>query len=250
MSKKKPLPQTGRGATKGKPKAPAKKAPKKKTGGIMARPETMASLKAAIANTEPRIVQGMIGQIDGAKLLARMAQAGFTPDPAPPAKVGRPSLYSVEIMTKLCGMIASGTTLTEVCKGEDMPHISTVIRWLSDTEDRAKDAFRAAYACAREAWIQQMADETLAISDDSTGDVKMVAGRDGELHEAMDAEFAARSKLRVDTRKWLLSKLSPAKYGDKVTTILEGGDKPIEVSVGQGLDFDRIRAKRVAVGAV
>lgn len=242
MSKKKSLPVKGRDATKGKPKAPAKKAPKKK--------RTLVQALDDMSPPVPRIVQGMIGQIDGAKLLARMAQAGFTPDPAPPAKVGRPSLYSVEIMTKLCGMIASGTTLTEVCKGEDMPHISTVIRWLSDTEDRAKDAFRAAYACAREAWIQQMADETLAISDDSTGDVKMVAGRDGELHEAMDAEFAARSKLRVDTRKWLLSKLSPAKYGDKVTTILEGGDKPIEVSVGQGLDFDRIRAKRVAVGAV
>ena len=31
-----------------------------------------------------------------------------------------------------------------------------------------------------------------------------------------NSESVQRSKLRVDTRKWLMSKLAPKKYGEKV----------------------------------
>ena len=51
--------------------------------------------------------------------------------------------------------------------------------------------------------------------------------------------MAARSRLRVDTRKWALSKLAPKKYGDKVTSVLEGGERPVEFS---GMSEDQLRA--------
>ena len=40
----------------------------------------------------------------------------------------------------------------------------------------------------------------------------------------------AKQRLQVDTRKWLLSKLAPKKYGDKVQNVITGADGgPVEV---------------------
>lgn len=68
------------------------------------------------------------------------------------------------------------------------------------------------YARAKEAQIEALADEMLEIADNPTGDV--YADDEGGMRLAPDV--VQRSRLRVDTRKWLLSKLAPKKYGDKV----------------------------------
>ena len=65
-----------------------------------------------------------------------------------------------------------------------------------------------------EAW----ADEIVEISDESNRDTVLT-----ESGEHPDNEWISRSKLRVDTRKWLLSKLMPKKYGDKIETQHSGG---------------------------
>jgi hypothetical protein len=71
------------------------------------------------------------------------------------------------------------------------------------------------YARAREDRADLMADEILLISDAKDTDVN-------------------RDRLRVDTRKWLLSKLQPKKYGDKLD---------IEHTGGITLHFDKDDAK-------
>lgn len=63
-----------------------------------------------------------------------------------------------------------------------------------------------------------MADEIIEISDDSSGDVIV----DDEGNTRTDAERVARSRLRVDTRKWMLSKMLPKIYGDKIETTHKG----------------------------
>src|SRR5215204_5054448 len=60
---------------------------------------------------------------------------------------------------------------------------------------------------------------------------------DGKLR--VDNEVAARSRLRVDTRRWALSKLAPVKYGDKVTNVHEGGERPVEFA---GMTEEQLRA--------
>ena len=80
---------------------------------------------------------------------------------------------------------------------------------------RALDADRALcdrYTRAKDASLEAMADETLEIADTVAGDT--FEGDDGIVRIAPDV--VARARLRVDTRKWLLSKLAPKKYGDKV----------------------------------
>jgi len=47
--------------------------------------------------------------------------------------------------------------------------------------------------------------------------------------EVSEGDMVDRSRLMVDTRKWLLSKMFPKKYGDKVSAELSGPDgRPIQ----------------------
>lgn len=95
------------------------------------------------------------------------------------------------------------------CKLEDVdPHY--FYNWLNGNEERLQ-----AYTRARERQADFLADEIIEISNDSTGDKKTIY-KDGALIEVEDKEFASRSKLKVDARKWIASKLKPKKYGDKI----------------------------------
>ena len=60
-----------------------------------------------------------------------------------------------------------------------------------------------------------MAEEILDIADDSGGDW---------VEDKLNPEVVARARLRVDSRKWILSKLVPKKYGDKVDLTHAGPD--------------------------
>lgn len=89
---------------------------------------------------------------------------------------------------------------------------STVLDW---TE--ADPAFAEQYARARTRGYQLLADEILEISDDASRDVI-----DTEHGPKVDAEVVARSRLRVDSRKWMLSKMLPKVYGDKIDHNVSG----------------------------
>ncbi len=67
-----------------------------------------------------------------------------------------------------------------------------------------------------------MEDEILAIADDSVNDWVTRKYGDTEV-QVPDTEAIQRSRLRIETRKWLMGKLKPKKYGDKLE--LEHGGK-------------------------
>lgn len=54
------------------------------------------------------------------------------------------------------------------------------------------------------------------VSDNSTNDYMDRVDAQGNVTRVPDHENIARARLRVDTRKWVLSKLLPKKYGDKL----------------------------------
>ena len=95
-----------------------------------------------------------------------------------------------------------------------MPNKATVFRWLA-----ANSAFSDQYACAREAQADEMFDDLLQIADDGQNDTYETD--DGTR---TNTDVIARSKLRVDARKWMLSKMVPKKYGDKITQEVTGTD--------------------------
>ena len=133
--------------------------------------------------------------------------------------MGRPTEYTAEIATEICRLLAEGQTLREVCRAEGMPPESTVRLWALDD----REGFAAHYARARELGYQAMADELLEVADDGKNDWMERQNDDGSFYQ-VNGEHIQRSRLRVDTRKWLLSKALPKVYGDKIVQEHTGKD--------------------------
>lgn len=106
--------------------------------------------------------------------------------------------YTVELAEMILDRLAKGETLRAICRDEGMPPAPTVLEWVKDD----REGFAERYARARESGAYAMADELLEISD-AKGDVQ-------------------RSRLQADTRKWLLSKVLPRVFGDKLDVTTKG----------------------------
>jgi hypothetical protein len=116
-----------------------------------------------------------------------------------------------ELLTLICLRTAEGESMRAIARDPDMPSRSRIQKELVENS-----AFAAQYARARELMYAGWADEILEIADDGTTDYITKVGRNGHEYEAVDQEHIQRSRLRVDSRKWLLSKLLPKQFGDKV----------------------------------
>ncbi len=124
---------------------------------------------------------------------------------------GRPSKYTPALADEICDRLSNGETLTSICKDAHMPERRTVLRWKVDV-----DGFASRYTRAREEQRELWADELIDISDDGRNDwMEKHIGRD-ETITVLNKEAVDRSKLRADTRKWLLTKLDRPTFGDKV----------------------------------
>jgi hypothetical protein len=124
---------------------------------------------------------------------------------------GRPSIYSDELATKICRLVAEGFSLRQIGDLPQMPHKRTVKRWLAENP-----TFQERYAQAKEEMAEHFAEEMLEIADDGSNDWIEREVESGKIIKVVDHEHIARSRLRVDTRKWLMSKLLPKKYGEKL----------------------------------
>jgi hypothetical protein len=126
---------------------------------------------------------------------------------------GRPTKYTKVLAQKICKRIAEGESVRTIVKDEDMPSASTIFRWLLDED---KKEFWEQYEKARNIQAELMFEELLEIADDGTNDYMERERQDGSTFDALDSEHIQRSRLRVDTRKWYLSKVLPKKFGDKL----------------------------------
>lgn len=129
---------------------------------------------------------------------------------------GRPSKYSKEVADLICEEIASTSkSLRTICKSENLPSVGTVLKWLrEDTE-----GFVAQYTRAKEEQADLMADEILEISDNSSND--MVSG----------GVNVQRDRLRIESRKWLASKLKPKSYGEKLDLTTKGEQIGVSINI-------------------
>jgi hypothetical protein len=133
--------------------------------------------------------------------------------------MARPSTYTEEIADKICARIASGESVLSIAKDPEMPASSTIYLLLLDED---KKLFSEKYDKARIAQADHYFDQLLEIADDGTNDTITRATGDGETYEVANTEFIQRSRLRVDTRKWYLSKIMPKKYGEKLDVTSDG----------------------------
>jgi len=119
-----------------------------------------------------------------------------------------------------------GRSLRSVLSEEGMPDRSTFYEWIRN-DDLKSDH----YARVKEDRADYIFEDILNIADETHNDRRVKS--DGA--EVVDHEAIQRSKLRVDARKWMLSKMLPKKYGDKIDVTSDGdkigGDKSINISL-------------------
>lgn len=153
--------------------------------------------------------------------------------------IGRPTDYSEELADEICERIADGESLRSICRDEDKPSKSTVCRWLT-----VHQSFQDQYAKAREAQADAIFDEMLDIADDASNDWMERRDADGEaIGWQINGDHVQRTRLRLDTRKWMAGKLRPKKYGEKIVNEHSGPDGgPIETKADP-----RDLAKAIAV---
>lgn len=106
-----------------------------------------------------------------------------------------PSTFSQEQFDEVCNRIAEGRSLNAVCKDEGMPKKSVFLKWLSQN-----DSIRDQYMRARDVLLLIQGDELTDLSDDVD----------------LDQLAIAKANLQINTRKWVLSKLVPKVYGDRL----------------------------------
>ena len=116
-------------------------------------------------------------------------------------KTAKPERDKSAICQAVLQGMRDGLSAFKACQAAGVPQ-STFNRWVDADAKLAED-----YAHAREDLIERMANEVLELADSEvpeTGDGKR------------DWQAIQQRKLQVDTRKWLLSKLAPKKYGEKL----------------------------------
>lgn len=103
-----------------------------------------------------------------------------------------------------------GLSLRKACAEADIPEASRVLELCK------RDAeFDAQYARARETGYQMLADELIDISNTPKLGIKTKVNDKGET-ETTEGDMIEHRRLQVDTRKWMLSKMLPKIYGDKL----------------------------------
>lgn len=118
-----------------------------------------------------------------------------------------------DLAKKVLEGMHGGLSCFKACQAAGVPH-STFIGWVNVDPDLADR-----YTRAREDLIERMAQEVLELSDVDVG-----LQPDGKK----DWAAVQKHKLQVDTRKWLLSKLAPKKFGDKLE-LTGDPDRPLAI---------------------
>lgn len=134
---------------------------------------------------------------------------------------GRPSTYNQDVATAICARMSEGESLRSICRDPSMPALSTVFLWVSKHSEFSEQ-YRLAMASRADAMFEDM----IEIADDSAEDYVNT-----DQGEKFNSEHVQRSRLRLDTRKWMLSKMMPKKYGDKVAEDDNTTDKEITINV-------------------
>ena len=125
-------------------------------------------------------------------------------------EVRSPIRYSPETGKYVCDVISTSTiSLKKLHKlHNDFPEETTVLEWRKRYQE-----FADLYTQAKMSQAEMFADEIIELSDEAGTYI------DAEGNERVDTGSVAKQRLRIDTRKWIASRLAPKVYGDKLHTV-------------------------------
>lgn len=163
---------------------------------------------------------------------ARKPVAKKTKPPTAKPNLGRPTGYTESLGARVCELLMQNHTLRQIEARDDMPTRQTICNWLAKHE-----AFFDQYVRAREVQTLLDEDEIQELAEDSRNDW-VERERKGQLVTELDREHLERTRLRIDTKKWLMGKRNAKRFGKSVAvTGKDGGAVKHELStVGDVLD--------------
>ena len=111
-----------------------------------------------------------------------------------PKRLGRPPIpFDQDVADLVCERLCDGVAMRRIVGCDGVPDWKTLWKWLDENP-----SFFQQYTRARMVQAQRYADEVIEIADSA------------------DAENAHAVRVRLDARRWLLSKVLPKLYGDAV----------------------------------
>ena len=137
--------------------------------------------------------------------------------------------YDAELAAKVLDLLAQSGSLRRVCRELGVSR-NSIIPWVVDNTE----GFGDAYARAKEHGIDTLVEETLDIADDGSNDYM-----ETEHGPALNSESIQRSKVRVETRRWLAERLAPRRYGLRQGLDVTSSDGTLQMD-------DTARSARVA----
>lgn len=117
-----------------------------------------------------------------------------------------------ELLSSICERLASGESLRDICKSDGMPTETAVRKWAI----KDPHGFGSQYAISRNMAMDAMEDDLLEIADAELPRLD---------NGATDSGAVNNKRVRIDTRKWIMSKIAPKRYGDKQSIELTGKDE-------------------------
>lgn len=121
--------------------------------------------------------------------------------------MARPTDYNQQLAQEICERLVNGESLRAIARDPAMPDKVTLLRWLTK-----HDEFRTQYVHARDLQAEGDFDEIEELAATATPESVQVV------------------KLQVDTRKWVLARKAPKKYGDRVMHAGDG-ESPLQVII-------------------
>lgn len=112
------------------------------------------------------------------------------------------------IFNDICLEISENSlSLNSALKLDNTPSFTTFYKWI-DSDKKKMEKY--ARSCSKR--FDNIFEDILRIADDQEGDTyKNEDGIDVVNHNVIN-----RARLRVDSRKWMLGKMNPKKYSDKI----------------------------------
>ena len=145
--------------------------------------------------------------------------------------------YTREIGAEICARLASGESMHKICKDAHMPHKSSVNRWLIFADDehihKSKKLrselveFREHYNNARSIQAEHFFDLIPDIAQDGKDDYECRVTKNGGEYIMVNKEHIMRSKLSVETLKWLSEVYLPKVQALRNQNISLTGKQPL-----------------------
>jgi hypothetical protein len=129
-------------------------------------------------------------------------------------------VYTEELAQEILVRLSDGESLSEICRDPKMPTHHAIHKWVHSN----KEGFAARYTLAREFQAFLYADQVIDIADDCRNDWMRRTDPENPGWEA-NKEHINRTRLRLDTRKWIAARILSRIYGDKVQNSNQTLDK-------------------------